>query len=105
MSRRALIIGLSQYDTLNALTGCVNDAQLLDRVLSRHEDGSLNYECRLFTSPGEGTSPAAITRALLREELKGLFEPGADAALLYFAGHGCITDFGGFIMTQEANKG
>ncbi len=104
MSRRALIVGLNQYDTLNALTGCVNDAELLEEVLSRHEDDSLNYDCRLFTSPGQGANPPAITRALLREELKALFAPGADAALFYFAGHGCITDFGGFIMTQEANR-
>lgn len=104
MTRRALIIGLNQYDTLKALTGCVNDAQLLEKVLSRHEDESLNYECRLFTSPGEGASPPTITRTLLRDELKSLLAPGADAALFYFAGHGCITDFGGFVMTQEASK-
>ena len=102
MLRRALIIGINQYDTLTGLTGCVNDAQLLETVLARHEDQSLNYQCRLFISPGEGAAPPTITRALLREEMKNLFAPGADAALFYFAGHGCITDFGGFIMTQEA---
>src|SRR5262245_155528 len=105
MSRRALIIGLNQYDTLNGLSGCVNDAKLLKDVLSRHEDGSLNYDCRMFTSPGDGPNPPPITRTLLRVELERLFAPGAVAALLYFAGHGCITDFGGFIMTQEANRG
>ena len=105
MSRRALIIGLDEYDSFQALSGCVNDAQLLEKVLARHEDGSLNYDCRLLINPGTGTAPPAITRALLREELTRLFAPGADASLFYFAGHGCITDFGGFIMTPEATKG
>ena len=47
-----------------------------------------------------------------QDDIEGAFtkwlpgrKPGPDdSVLVYFAGHGCITDFGGFIMTQEASK-
>src|SRR5437879_4101457 len=105
MARRALIVGINQYDTVKPLTGCVKDAELLAGVLARHENGDLNYECRVFTNPGKDAGSPEISRGFLREELRRLFASGADAALFYFAGHGCLTDSGGFILTQDASKG
>jgi hypothetical protein len=105
MSRRALIVGINHYDNLKPLTGCVRDAELLAEVLATHEDGSLNYECRAFTWPAKNAGSTEVTRGLLRQELQKLFAPGPDAALFYFAGHGCLTDVGGFMMTQDASAG
>lgn len=105
MSRRALIVGINQYDNAKPLNGCVKDATVMREALSRNEDGSLNYECRSFISPGTNESAPPITRAVLREELTRLFSPGPDAALFYFSGHGCLTETGGFLMTQDAARG
>jgi Caspase domain len=77
---RALLVGVDEYRHAGGLTGCAADARALELLLARHEDGTPNFECR------------SATRAVLRDELltglDRLLAPGADFALLYFAGHG-----------------
>ena len=97
MSRRALIVGINKYDHVGSLTGCVPDATEMHNVLSRHADGSLNFESRLLTSPG----PSAITRAFLRQQWRELFQDSRDDVLFYFSGHGIPTDVGGYLVTQD----
>ena len=97
MVRRALLFGIDNYENAAALSGCVKDATGMAKVLARHEDGSLNYECRLNVDTGS----EPITRVFLRKELENLFSDFDGEALFYFAGHGVPTSVGGFLVTQE----
>lgn len=95
--RRALIVGVDDYPSA-PLAGCVNDAETMEQLLRCHEDGSPNFAVRLLTS-----SNARIDRSCLRESIRELLrQPDADVALLYFAGHGVVTDFGGYLVTVDA---
>jgi hypothetical protein len=51
-SKRALLVGIDDYQSASRLTGCVADARCLGELLERHADGSPNYECRVLTSAG-----------------------------------------------------
>ena len=96
--RRALVIGIDSYPNA-PLAGCVTDANTMRRLLSAHEDGSPNFDCRLVTGP-----PSEITRASLRREVEQLFEHEADVALLYFSGHGTENNLGGYLVTPDAMR-
>jgi hypothetical protein len=51
VAKRALLVGINDYDQVNSLTGCVADAEAMAEVLARNGDNSVNFECRLLTSP------------------------------------------------------
>jgi hypothetical protein len=97
MSKRALLVGINQYDHINSLSGCVPDATAMVEVLSRNGDNSPNFDCRLLTSPG--LHP--ITRGFLRQQWRELFQDFRGDVLFYFAGHGTPTDVGGYLWTQD----
>src|SRR4051812_42058618 len=97
MSKRALIVGINDYDHVSSLQGCVPDATAMAEVLSRNGDGNVNFECRLLTSPG----PTPITKAFLRQQWRELFQDFKDDLLFYFSGHGTPTDVGGYLVTQD----
>jgi hypothetical protein len=101
MARRALLIGIDQYDKVSSLKGCVNDALAMKEVLERHENGNPNYDCRVLTSPG--LKP--ITRRFLREQWTELFENFDGDVLFYFSGHGSPTNVGGYLVTQDGESG
>jgi hypothetical protein len=101
MARRALLIGIDQYDKVPHLKGCVNDALAMKEVLERHENGDPNYDCRVLTSPG----PKPITRRFLREQWTELFEHFDGDVLFYFSGHGSPTNVGGYLVTQDGEPG
>lgn len=96
--RRALLVGIDDYNFAR-LSGCVNDATNMKKLLSRNEDESPNFDCKLLTAPGEN-----ITRAYLKEQIRELLEYDADVALFYFAGHGTFDNLGGYLVTQDAAK-
>ncbi len=93
--RRALIVGINDYPNAR-LYGCVDDANRMATILSKNEDGSPNFSCKKLISDEE-----MITRAVLRENLQELFGHKADIGLFYFAGHGTVTKFGGYLVTQD----
>lgn len=93
--RRALIIGIDNYPNC-PLRGCVNDANKLQAILSRHHDGRVNFHCEIIASP-----PKNITKALLREKISELFQHPADVAFLHFSGHGTINGLGGYLVTPD----
>lgn len=97
MQKRALIVGIDEYDNVNSLAGCVNDALEMKAVLERHEDGSKNYDCKILTSDS-----IRVTRKLLRHQWTELFENFTGDILFYFSGHGTPTDVGGYLVTQDA---
>lgn len=99
---RALIIGIDEYDNgINPLVGCVNDARTMKEVLSRHEDGSKNFDCRLIVN----SDKYKITRTFLRDQWSELFDNYYEDILFYFSGHGHPTTAGGFMVTQDAKSG
>lgn len=116
--RRALIVGINDYDpAVSPLEGCVGDAWRMFEVLSSHEDGSQNFECMLLTNPGTHYDAAIstaqqddpesirlepqITAGLVKGYLHDLFSEKADVALLYFSGHGTVSDLGGYLVTHD----
>jgi Caspase domain len=81
--KRALLVGIDDYENFNGLGGCVNDVAALEPLLSRNEDDSPNFDCVTRTTATHG-----VTRDELLSDLDALLGGGADVAVLYFAGHG-----------------
>ncbi len=81
--KRALLVGIDAYENVSNLGGCVNDVDALCPLLARNDDGSPNFDCQTRT-----TRSGAVTRDSLLVAVDELLAPGADVALLYFAGHG-----------------
>jgi Caspase domain len=100
VSKRALIVGINRYDHVGSLTGCVPDATAMEEVLSRNADRSVNFECRLLTSPG----PIPITKGFLRQQWRELFQDFKEDVLFYFSGHGTPTEVGGYLVTQDGTS-
>lgn len=94
--RRALILGIDDYPG-TPLQGCVADAEEMDRLLSRNQDGSLNYDVVRRTS-----SESTLDRPAVRQLLDEFFDNAGQAQLLfYFAGHGRPGDVGAGLVTQD----
>jgi hypothetical protein len=100
--RRALCVGIDQY-AFAALHGCVSDAERVESVLRRHQDGSPNFDCKTLIAP-EGGGSDTITRSVLRESVERLFKDPAEVALFYFSGHGTVNNLDGYLVTQDAKK-
>lgn len=99
--KRALVVGIDDYDDPNQLSGCVNDAIELAVLLDANGDGSPNFDVRRLIS-----SEGAITSEILNEAINELFKGDAETALLYFAGHGILNDEtnNGFLVTQDGKN-
>lgn len=97
MNKRALLVGIQDYDYAPPLFCCAEDARAMADVLGRHADGSLNYECLALTSDEQ-----RITEAELRGKVRELFADVAGGEVVfYFSGHGVVTDAGGHLVTQD----
>lgn len=101
--RKALIVGIDDYDHISPLSGCVNDAYAVKAVLERHANGTVNFaNPRLMVGSG-GSAP--VRKAKLKEAVRELFAGDSDISLFYFAGHGHIEDTGGFICATDCETG
>lgn len=96
MLKRALLIGVDDYDHFNSLEGCVNDVNAIKPLLTRDENGDPNFNCVAQTSDND-----RVTRESLLEGLEHLLAAGADVALLYFAGHGEALASDVSLVTQD----
>jgi hypothetical protein len=96
--KRALLVGIDDYGEGRSLNGCVNDVMALEPLLSFHDDGSSNFQCRRLVSTDD-----KVQRARLRLELDRLLAPAADVALFYFAGHGASGKSDVTLVTQESD--
>jgi len=96
--RRALVVGINDYPG-TPLSGCVNDATSIAKLLEFHGDGSPNFSVKLLTSPS-----TPVTRPILREAIEKLFAGDPDMVLLFFAGHGYIRSTGGYLVTVDAKR-
>jgi len=101
MARRALVVGINTYGGGNNLQACVADAKAMAEVLSRHKDGAKNFDCVVF--PDQMADGSQITRPNLRAALKELFNFDGEV-LLYFSGHGFLSETGGLLCTSDAAK-
>jgi hypothetical protein len=97
--KRALLVGIDTYDTVNNLSGCVNDVNALKPLLSRNQDNSPNFSCQERTSDIH-----RIERGSLLEDIDALLAPGADVALFYFAGHGSGEKNDVVLITQDSTR-
>lgn len=98
--KRALLVGIDVYDNFDPLGGCVNDVIALLPLLARNEDASPNFKCVALVS----SDAERVTRRRLLEAVDALFAPGADVALLYFAGHGKSETSDVVLVTEDGNK-
>jgi hypothetical protein len=95
--KRALLVGIDEYDRFVGLDGCVNDVDALEPLLRRNDDDSPNFDCQKRTSVTGG-----VTRDALLDDLDALLGGGADVALLYFAGHGSGSGTDVALVTRDA---
>ena len=96
--RKALFLGINQYDNIGGLNGCANDAQQMSAVLSRHADGRPNFSSQVFVSPETN-----LSKSFIEGKIKELFHGDLEVALFYFAGHGFFDEDvnTGFIIPQN----
>lgn len=104
MGRKALVVGIDHYETLAPLTGAVNDARSVAKLLEQHEDESPNFDVRLVVGTDATDS---VQRRELREAIDELFDDdgGIEVALLYFAGHGHLEETGGYLCAGDCRMG
>ena len=82
MPRRALLVGINEYEQLPSLRGGVSDMLALEQMLAYHENHAPNYACKHLLS-----DERRVSRAVLLEALTELFAT-PDDVLFAFAGHG-----------------
>lgn len=102
MTKRALIVGINWYDHISKLNACVADADAVNQLLKRDADGSPNYHCQLLTS-NDALSSSKVTQPALRAACVDLFKH-TDEVLLYFSGHGALSETGGYLATSDAQR-
>lgn len=93
--RRALLVGIDTYNTFNPLGGCVKDVHRVQPLLAKHENGDPNFDCVVRDT---------ATRDSLIEDVQACVAPGADLALLYFAGHGRQDDNDVSLCTRDGTS-
>src|SRR4051812_7291301 len=89
-ARVALIVGVSAYEKVPVLANPAKDAKLVQQTLQK-----LGFTVTVLTNP---------TRVQLLEGL-GAFEEqakSADAAVVYFAGHGAMIDGVNYLLPKDA---
>jgi hypothetical protein len=94
--KRALLVGIDEYDQFQSLDGCVNDVDAIEPLLRRNEDSSPNFDSQKRTNVTGG-----VTRDALLGDLDSLLGGGADVALLYFAGHGAGSGTDVALVTED----
>ena len=92
--RKALIIGIDDYPDC-PLDGCINDANNLNAVLERNGNGSVNFAVKLVTPD------RTVKKSEIKQLISELFQGDSEVALLYFSGHGALTETGGYIVTPD----
>ncbi len=100
--RKALVVGIDYYDSINPLFGCVNDAHGVRSVLERNSDGSINFQTELLTA---SSANDAISRSDLKRYVTSLFSGDSDIAIFFFAGHGHIEKTGGYLCASDTKEG
>jgi hypothetical protein len=90
--KKALVIGINNYPTA-PLRGAINDAESISELLQVNGNDSTNFEVKPIYD--------VSTKSELLTEIVNFFNVKADMGVLYFAGHGYVNEFGGFIVTPD----
>jgi len=106
MKRRALLVGINNYDNMSSLSWCIDDVQALQPLLAFHEDRTPNFACKVLLG-SQSTSEALLTPhaervifTTLRSALAELFTFD-EKVLFYFSGHGYTRDKSTYLVTQD----
>lgn len=67
----ALVVGINHYKHGGDLFGCVNDAYNVKTILSRHSDGSVNFDCKLLVANSDKDS---IDRGELKDAVENYYQ-------------------------------
>jgi hypothetical protein len=97
--KRALLVGVDDYNNFSRLGGCVNDVKAIHPLLASNEDGSPNFACQTRTTVDD-----PVTRDGLLGNFDALLAGGADVALAYFAGHGYPRDSDVVLVTTDGTE-
>ena len=90
--RKALVVGLNDYPSC-PLKECVNDADAVATLLSKNGDDSPNFDvCQILNR---------VTRKVLLQNIRALFDGKSDVELLYFSGHGTVAEGNSYIVTTD----
>lgn len=110
MGRRALLVGINDYDHLPKLRWCVDDALAMRQMLAFHENHDANFDCRMLLSSevlsdtfDASSGLTRVTFNMLRTELLKLFAFD-DTVLFYFSGHGYATENEVYLVTQDGTE-
>lgn len=95
MSRKALVVGIDDYNTC-PLSGCCNDSEVVKDLLANHENGDPNFSVMKKDN--------VATKAELRMLIEKCFSGDDEIALFYFSGHGQIDGVGGYLVTPDYNE-
>jgi hypothetical protein len=97
--KRALLVGIDEYDNFPSLGGCVNDVTAVQPLIARNESDTPNFECQTLISGAD-----RVTRDELVSALQQLLSPGAHVAMFYFAGHGADAGADVSLITEDGTE-
>lgn len=93
--KKALVVGINAY-LGSPLSGCINDAEEIARILEKNGDGSANFSVKKVLD--------VLTKGQLRGLIEECFSGDANISLFYFSGHGHVDAVGGNIVTPDYDK-
>lgn len=101
MNKKALVVGINYYEQ-NSLNSCVKDARSIAEMLEYNQDNTRNFDVNLCVACD---AKSKITTRDLKDEINQLYlQNSCDIALLYFSGHGAMTDTGGYLCTSNGQQ-
>lgn len=99
---KALVVGIEKYLNIRQLYGCGSDAESVEGLLFRNDDGTLNFRTQLRLGTD---AKGLVTQDALRADLEELFIGKEEAAVFYFSGHGFADNAGGYLCTSDTRTG
>lgn len=88
--KKAVLIGINKYAD-GPLRFCVGDATAMRGWL---QDSAYGFDCTLLTDEQATTREVKLA-------IESTLSDAEDVALIYFAGHGAVTDYGTFLVTFD----
>lgn len=85
------MIGIDDYE-VQPLQACVRDAEDIAQLL--REEDYYGFDVTICTN-------AKASLIAIRQGIDELFKGDPDVAVFYFAGHGIMTDLGGYLVTHD----
>jgi len=95
MAKYALLVGVSNYDTLSVLPGATRDIKEISKILQDSSLGGFLLENITLLEDPDRTEVEEAIYELFDDRKKG------DLALIYFAGHGVVDKIGQFYLAAR----